>query len=95
MLWGVGSGVREALLSGSDPLWYSSAAKHMLTLEALRLATTVDGLPRVEQALLDLANKGHEARAALRSNYFDAAAGQLIITPSSSTANANLPTPAR
>ena len=53
MLWGVGSGVREALLSGSDPSCYSSAAKHMLTLEALKLATTVDDLPRVEQALLE------------------------------------------
>ncbi len=36
----------------------------MLTLEALKLATTVDDLPRVEQALLDMANKGHEARYA-------------------------------
>jgi inorganic triphosphatase YgiF len=49
----------------------------MLTLEALKLATTVDDLPRVEQALLDMANKGHEARATLRSTYYDTVAGRL------------------
>src|SRR6266853_1278464 len=55
----------------------SSAPKHMLTLEALKLATTVDDWPRVEQALLDMANKGHEARATLRSTYYDTVAGRL------------------
>jgi len=49
----------------------------MLTLEALKLATTGDDLPRVEQALLDMANKGHEARATLRSTYYDTVAGRL------------------
>ena len=49
----------------------------MLTLEALKLATTVDDLPRVEQALLDMANKGQEARATLRSTYYDTVAGRL------------------
>ncbi len=49
----------------------------MLTLAALKLATTVDDLPRVEQALLDMANKGHEARATLRSTYYDTVAGRL------------------
>jgi triphosphatase len=49
----------------------------MLTREALKLATTVDDLPRVEQALLDMANKGHEAGATLRSTYYDTVAGRL------------------
>jgi hypothetical protein len=65
MLWGVGSGVREALLSGSDPLCLQLLHPNTWSLEALKLATMVDDLPRVEQALLNLANKGHEARATL------------------------------
>src|ERR1700731_4308515 len=72
-LWGQGS----APVRFRSVVPPASAPKHMVTLEALKLATTVDDLPQVEQALLDLANKGHEARATLRSNYFDTLAGRL------------------
>src|SRR5262249_41020946 len=49
----------------------------MLTRDAVKLAIMADGLPRVEQALLDMAKNGHEARVGLRSTYYDTAAGRL------------------
>jgi triphosphatase len=49
----------------------------MFTREALKLATTADDLPGVAKALLDMANQGREARATLRSTYYDTVAGML------------------
>jgi inorganic triphosphatase YgiF len=49
----------------------------MLDGKALKLATTIDDLPQVKQALRDLASQGHEARTTLTSTYYDTAAGRL------------------
>jgi inorganic triphosphatase YgiF len=49
----------------------------MLSPASIRLASTIDDLPRVKQVLLDMATDGHEAGNTLTSTCYDTAAGRL------------------